>query len=112
MSGLGRFFLICLSLLFVMSCNQSLTKKVQITGGITVLLPDKFEKVDTNDGQIMYNSIIRKTTLRVFVFKDMRLDTIGLDKIKDGMKFNVTRFIEPIKGKICCQRGRIYWIYL
>ena len=100
MSKIRGLYLFCLALLVITGCQDRLTKKTQITSGVTVLLPDKFEKADTSDGQIMYTSKIGKTTFRVFVFKDIGLDTIGLDKVKDGMKFNVTRFVEPINGKI------------
>lgn len=100
MSKTTSLFLFFLTLLVLSGCQEKLTKKEIIANGISVMLPDKFEKEDSADGQILYHSKIGKTSIRVFVFKDISLETIGLDKIKDGMKFNVTRFIEPIKGKI------------
>lgn len=98
----------CLALVIISGCKEVLTKREQIASGVTVLLPEKFEKVDTNDGQILFNSKIGSANFRVFVLKNMRLDTIGLEKIKAGMEKNVTRFIEPLQGKIVQRKDTLY----
>jgi hypothetical protein len=108
MIKITRWALLFLFLLILCSCNQQvLTKKELITTGVTVLLPEKFEKLDNNDGQILYNSNVGTSSFRVFVINNMQVDTLGLDKIKEGMERNVTRFIEPMKGKILQRRDTI-----
>ncbi len=98
----------CLVSLVFVGCNQVvLTKKEQIIAGVTVLLPEKFEKLDNNDGQILYNSNVGTSSFRVFVINNMQVDTLGLDKIKEGMERNVTRFVEPMKGKILHRRDTV-----
>jgi len=108
MAGTRRLLLICLPLLMISGCREVLTNRAQVTTGVTVLLPEKFEKADTNDGQILFHSKIGSANFKVFVINNMRLDTLGLEKIKAGMEKNVTRFVEPMHGKIVQRKDTLY----
>jgi len=108
MAELKRLLLFCMALLILSGCNEALTKKEEVTSGVTVLLPEKFEKVDTNDGQILFNSKIGSANFKVFIFRNMKLDTMSIDRIKQGMEKNVARFLEPSKGKILHRKDSVY----
>jgi len=94
-------------LVLVIDCNGTdLTKRVQITNGVSVLMPPNFIKNELN-GYVLFQSEIGSTDLRVIVVKDMSLPTKNAEMLKKGMEINVVNFLKPLNGKLLHRKDTI-----
>ena len=101
MNNLLKVFLFGLTMLVYVSCNNSgLKERVQITEGVSVLMPKEYKKNDIGDGNVMVRSRMGTTDLRVVAIKDPGLDGLSTDKMKEALDFNVAEFLKPMKGKL------------
>lgn len=100
--------LISLVLFISEGCNNSpLKERVQITDGVSVLMPKQFKKNDMGDGNVLIRSKVGNTDLRVVAIKDTSLNSQSADKLKEGMEINVNEFLKPMQGKLLNRKDSI-----
>ncbi len=99
-------FLVLIIFTFCKS-DHSLTQKVQITDNISVLLPENFVKLGSEDEGLSYKSNLNSAMLFVYRLNVPEYDSMSLDQKKDLMAINVTRFLEPFNGKLLIRKDTL-----
>lgn len=100
--------MIGLALLVFAGCSNSpLKERVQITDGVSVLMPEQFKKNDMGDGNVLIRSKVGTTDFRVVAVKDTSLDRLSADKLKEGLETHVDEFLKPMQGKLLNRKDSI-----
>lgn len=108
MKKLLNVFLFGLILFGLMACNKyGLYERVDITDGVSVLMPKEYKKNDMGDGNVLIRSKVDASELRVVAIKDTSLNNLSPDKLKAGLEVNVEEFLEPMQGKLLNRQDTI-----
>ena len=108
MNNLLGISLICLVLAAFTGCNNSILKeRVQVIDEVSVLMPKEFKKNELGNGEVLIRSKVGSTDLRVTVINDTSLNTLNIDKLKEGLEINVARFLQPMKGQLLQRKDYI-----
>jgi hypothetical protein len=100
--------LVGLTLFVFTGCNNSpLKERVQVTDGVSVLMPRQFKKNDMGDGNVLIRSSVDAADLRVVAIKDTSLNNLSPDKLKEGLEINVNEFLKPMQGKLLNRKDTI-----
>lgn len=103
-----KVFLFGLILFGYVACNKyGLNERVEITDGVSVLLPDGYKKNDLGDGNVLIRSKADASELRVVAVKDTSLDNLSPDKLKEGLEVNIEGFLQPMQGKLLSRKDTI-----
>ena len=92
--------LFCLALAVYTGCNEAeLTNRVQITEGVSVLMPEDVKKTES-EGLIVFLSEIGSTNLMVSLVTDLRLEAGSAEQHLEAMELKVAKFLQPRDGKL------------
>lgn len=107
MNKLLRFSLVCIALFAFTGCNPSVIERIQVTDGISILLPEGYKKNTLENGQVRIESKFNTTDISVAVVTDESLDAMAKEQLKEGMAINVTRFLQPMQGKLLKRKDSV-----
>lgn len=100
--------LVCLVVFVFTGCYHSkLKERVQVIDGISVLMPEQYKRNELGDGHVLIRSRIDSIDLYVTAVKDESLDTLKQNQLLEGLEINVTRFLQPMQGRLLNRKDTI-----